>query len=335
MLGKGDDIMRNAVLALVMLAIPTASASAQGWAEKLFKDGLTYDFGTRPRGAQLIHRFPITNIYAVRLEITNIKSGCGCATATAEKRILEPRETSFIEVRMDGRRFSGAKTVAIRVTVGPQFVSTAELRVTANARADVVFNPGEVNFGTVTRGQAPTQTVDVEYAGSLAFEVSEVIAKDLPYSVAIKELYRRPGQVGYRLTVALKADAPLGPQKHEVFLKTNDPATPMVPVLVEANVQSSISVTPSLLALGAVKTDTPLIRRVVVRGNQPFRILGIDGVGNGVELGAPLSDKPEAIQFVTLKCQFATPGGFQRELKIRTTLQEAPVAVAIEGSAVR
>lgn len=327
--------MRYALWALVTLAITTTSAPAQGWAEKMFKGGLTHDFGTVPRGAQLIHRFPISNIYAVRMEITNVKSGCGCATATAEKRVLEPRETSYIEVRMDGRRFAGAKTVGIRVTVGPEYISSAELRVTANARADIVFNPGEVNFGTVTRGQMPTQSVDVEYAGALAFQVNEVVAKDAPYTVSIKEAYRQPGRVGYRLSVTMKAETPVGIQKHELFLKTNDPASPLVPVLVEANVQSSVTVTPSLLALGAVKTDMPLIRRVVVRGNAPFLINGVDGLGTGIELGAPLATKAEAIQFVTFKCQFGAAGSFQRELKIRTSLQEDPVTVVLEGTAAK
>lgn len=327
--------MRYAFWALVTLAITTTSAPAQGWAEKMFKGGLSHEFGTVPRGAQLIHRFPITNIYAVRMEITNVKSGCGCVTATAEKRVLEPRETSYIEVRMDGRRFAGAKTVGIRVTVGPEYISSAELKVVANARADIVFNPGEVNFGTVTRGQTPTQSVDVEYAGALAFQVSEVVAKDVPYSVTFKENYRQPGRVGYKLLVTLKPDTPVGAQKHEVFLKTNDPASPLVPVLVEANVQSSVTVTPSLLALGAVKTDTPLIRRVVVRGNRPFRITGVDGLGTGIDLGAPLSEKDEAIQFVTFKCQFGAAGSFQRELKVRTTIQEDPVTVVIEGTAAK
>src|SRR5436305_13958242 len=100
--------MRNAVLTLTVLTLTAAPASAQGWAEKMFKDGLTHDFGSVPRGAQLFHRFTITNIYAVRMEITNISSGCGCVTATAAKRVLEPRESTTIDVSMDARRFTGA-----------------------------------------------------------------------------------------------------------------------------------------------------------------------------------------------------------------------------------
>ncbi len=333
--------MRNRFLALVALAVLTASAPAQGWADKMFPDGLTHDFGTVARGTQLLHKFKVTNIYNVRMEITSIKSACGCVTASAAKRVLAVNESTWIEVRMDARRFTGAKTVGIEVTVGPEYISKSQLRVSANSRGDVVFNPGQVSFGTVTRGQALTQTIDVEYAGNLDWQVSEVVAKDVPYNVTIAELYRQkgklrsPGKVGYRMSVTLKEDAPAGPLTHHVYLKTNDPASPLVPVLVEANVQSALTVTPKTLSLGNVKTETALTRRVVVRGNRPFHITAVEGMGSGIELGAPLGTTDADAQFVTFKCQFTAAEAFKRELKIKTSLQNEPVIVTIEGTAAK
>lgn len=326
-------MMRNAVVALIAGAVVTASAPAQHWAEKMVQGSVSHDFGTVARGALLSHKFTFKNIYAVRMEITSVKSGCGCVTATPEKRILEPRESTVIEVRMDARRFSGPKTVGVRITVGPEFISSAELKVTANSRTDIVFNPGQVSFGTVTRGQTPTQAIDVEYAGRLAWQVSEVVAREVPYTVTFKEMYRREGQVGYRLFVTLRPDAPMGTHRHDLYLKTNDPASPLVPVLVEANVQSPVTVTPETLSLGPVKTDTALIRRVVVRGSRPFRILGVDGLANGIDLGAALSEREEMVQFVTFRCQPAGVGPFRHEVKIRTSLQPTPVVVTIDGVA--
>src|ERR1700722_7301313 len=118
-------MMRKAVLTLTILALASSPALAQGWAEKMFKDGLTHDFGTVPRGAQLFHRFTITNIYAVRMEITSVTAGWRCGTPTALKKVLEPRESTTIDINMDAKRFTGAKTVAVRVTVGPEYVSSA------------------------------------------------------------------------------------------------------------------------------------------------------------------------------------------------------------------
>ena len=322
--------MSKAILAVAALALTAAPAVAQGWAEKMFKDGTSHDFGSVPRGAQLFHRFTITNIYAVRMEITGVKSGCGCVTANPAKRVLEPRENTTIDVNMDARRFTGPKTVGIRVTVGPEYTSSAELKVTANSRADIVFNPGEVSLGTVTRGQTPEQEIQVEYAGVLNWQVSEVIAKDAPLDVSIKEVYRRPGQVGYKLNVRLRPNAPLGTLKQELFLKTNDPGSPLVPVLVEATVQSAVTVSPSGLSLGLVKKGDLLVRRVVVRSAKPFRVLDVEGATDGISVEKSGTAAP--VQTVTFKCQFNNPGAFKRELKIKTDLQDVPVPVVIEGT---
>lgn len=328
--------MKQGFVALVAaLAVSTASAQSP-WAEKMFKDGLSHDFGSVPRGAQLSHRFVITNIYAVRMEITSLKSGCGCVTATRSKTVLEPRESTTIDVTMDARRFTGPKTVGITITVGPDFISSAQLRVSANSRADIVFNPGQVSFGTVTRGQAASQVIDVEYAGVLDWQVIEASVNELPVTVSLSELYRRqgqPGQVGYRVRVTMKPDAPVGTLKGDLFLRTNDPASPLLPVLVEGTVQSNLTVSPATISLGAVKIGETLRRRVVVRGNKPFTVLGVDGLVAGMELDPPASTTPAPVQVVSFKCVFNKPGEFKHDVKIKTDLQDAPVIVTIDGSA--
>ena len=60
----------------------------------------------------------------------------------------------------------------------------------------------------------------------------------MPVDVTYEELYRRPGQVGYRIRATLKPDAAPGHLKQELTLKTNDPTSPTVPVLVEAAIFS-------------------------------------------------------------------------------------------------
>jgi hypothetical protein len=299
----------------------------------MFKDGLNHDFGSVPRGAQLSHRFVISNIYAVRMEITSVKSGCGCVTATAAKRVLEPRESTTIDVNMDARRFTGSKAVGITITVGPDYISSAQLRVSANSRADIVFNPGQVSFGTVTRGQAVSQVIDVEYAGVLEWQITEASAKDLPVDVTLGELYRRPGQVGYRVKVTLKADAPVGSIKGDLFLRTNDPTSPLLPLLVEATVQSSVTVAPAAVSLGTVKIGETVMRRVVVRGNKPFRVIEVAGLGAGITVDPAPATTPAPVQVLTFKCQLTKAGDFKHEVKIKTDLQDAPLTVTIDGSA--
>ncbi|MSR31684.1 MAG: DUF1573 domain-containing protein [Gemmataceae bacterium] len=324
---------RHLLFALLFCLTYASQGLAQPWAEKLFKEGVVHDFGTVPRGAQLFHRFTLTNIYAVKLEITNLRSGCGCVSASCPVKVLEPRETTTIDVSMDARRFTGQKSVIVYVTVGPEFVSTAELRVSGNCRSDVVFNPGQVSFGTVAKGQKTDRSVEVEYAGAQDWKITELVSKDLPVDAILKETYRRPGQVGYEVQVTLKPGAASGSFKDFLYLKTNDSTTPLLAVLVEGVIQSSLTVSPQLLSLGSIKQDEPLTRRVVVRGNKPFLVLGVDGLGDGIELGSPPSTTPAEVQTVTFKCTRKLAGDFRKELKIKTDLQETPLTVTIEGTA--
>ena len=121
--------------------------------------------------------------------------------------------------------------------------------------------------------------------------------------------------------------------KDTIFLKTNDPTLPLVSLLVEGNVESTISITPQKLALGGVTQGDLLTRRVVIRAQKPFQILAVDGTGQGVELAGELSAQPASVQTVALKIQIPGPGEFRREIRIRTSLQEAPLVLAIDGMA--
>src|SRR5262245_28949929 len=172
--------MRNVVLVLFVLILGTTTASGQErwhW-EQFFKNGLTHDFGTVPRGTQLYHRFKIKNIYAVALEV-NARVGCHCVTVTPPSQVLQPRQDGYLDITMDTSRVSGYKSVNIYITVGPEYVSSTTLQVSANSRTDVVVNPGQINFGVVPHGQATTpQTIDVEYAGVRDWRVSEVVQHD-------------------------------------------------------------------------------------------------------------------------------------------------------------
>lgn len=336
--------MRTMVLAVVVgLGAATASpAQSDNWANKLFtfkggSQALHHDFGNVPFGTMLHFSFPMYNPWAIPIEITDVRVSCGCVTPSVTKRILQPRETAYLEVNMDTLRFKKpeARTVSIHVSVGPTYLSTATVQVSANARGDVVIQPpGQISFGVVAAGQSPARTVDVEYAGVLDWRINEVIKNDAPVEVVPEEMYRQQGRVGYRLKVTLKSDAPAGPLTKELLLKTNDPASPLVSVLVEANIQAPLMVTPSTLNLGTVRVGDMVTKKVIVRGSQAFRITGLDNVGDSFKV-EDLPAQPQAQQILTVKYQAKSPGDFHEQLKIKTDLpQDAAVTLKVEGTVV-
>lgn len=110
---------------------PADNSAAAPWANKLFKE-TSKDFGSCSGDEPLIHRFEITNIYSVPLQVMHVRASAGCVTWELPQKDLKPRESGYLEVRLDPRRFLGAKTVTLDVTVGPKYVSTATITLRAN-----------------------------------------------------------------------------------------------------------------------------------------------------------------------------------------------------------
>src|SRR5262245_3041462 len=92
--------MRTILVVLTVLTAAPAPAYAQSgaWADKMFKGVTAHDFGSVPRGAQLHHRFAMSNIWAVPVEITNVRTSCGCVTVTPSSKTFQPRESGYIDV---------------------------------------------------------------------------------------------------------------------------------------------------------------------------------------------------------------------------------------------
>jgi hypothetical protein len=276
----------------------------------------------------------MTNVYAVPLEIIGTRVSCGCVTVKPSKTVLQPKETATLSITMDARRFTGAKTVSIYISVGPQYTSTATLQVTANSRTDVVFNPGQVNFGVAASGDTPTQAIDVEYAGGIDWKITGIAEHSLPLTTKIEELYRQAGpvvQVGYRLHISLKADAPVGTHRWELLLQTNDPGSPSLPVLVEATIQAPLSVAPNPVTLGTLKAGEEVSRRVLVRGSRAFRILSMTMEGDDITVDYPGS--AALVQVITVKWKPTAAGDLKRDIKIKTDLDNTGTTMTVEGKA--
>jgi uncharacterized protein (TIGR03067 family) len=86
------------------------------------------------------------------------------------------------------------------------------------------LKPGEIDFGLIHQGQSPSKFMDVEYAGSFAWAFSEIIkSSSAPFDLKVEEL-KSSAFRGYRIRALIRPDAPAGPFKQEVLLKTKGPA---------------------------------------------------------------------------------------------------------------
>jgi hypothetical protein len=348
-----ERMMRTTFLALSVASIAALLVGARpamaedSWANKIFggQPGtpVMQDFGVVAGGAQLQAVLKMTNIYKVPLTITHVEVSCGCVKTEPDTKdgkpamVLPPNGTGNFIINMDGTRFAGHKEVKVSVTFGPQFVSTATILVQANARQDVVLNPGKIDFGVVGRGQQiQPQTIDVECAGIRDWKVIgfQPRSATAPFALRMDPLPLRMANnapiVGYRLTANLRPDAPAGKFSETVELRTNNPIQPVVTFLVVGSVESPVVAEPSNLQVAGLHVGSPQMRQIVVRANQPFKITNVQGNGTDIRLVPDNASRP--VHIVQVQVTPQQPGVLSREFVLQTDMGGESVVVHVQGT---
>ena len=111
-----------------------------------------------------------------------------------------------------------------------------------------------------------------------------------------------------------------------LILVTNDPRATQIPMDVEGRVVAEVTVSPQLLALGAVPAGETVTKNVVIRANREFKITGVF-CSDGCLTCEP---KTTAARVHILPVTFQAGdvvGKVERELRITTDMGEGAVPV--------
>jgi hypothetical protein len=308
-------------LVLIAGLVVAGSAGAATWADGLF-DELSKDFGSVPRGPAQKHNFRLVNKTKQAVNISNVKVSCGCLTAYASpKTYLQPGEETTIITSMDTTRFTGAKSVTVTVTFDRPNFEEVRLWVQANSRNDFMVTPDTFGLGQVKRGTTPTATVRVTFYGNSSARIESAKGESNYVQPVIKEVHRLDtGEVAYDVTAKLRADTPVGKWYTDVWVKTNILTMPQVRVPLTVEVESPLTISPPVLALGSLKKENEEVRRIIVRGAQPFTIKEIKGTDGVVEV-KPASKEAREVHVLSVKTRPGKAGAIDRTLRVITDLK--------------
>lgn len=255
------------------------------WARKMFET-TTHDFGTVARGAKAEFEFTFENIYEEDIHIAGVRSSCNCTTPTVVKDTLKTWEKGAIKAVFNTRSFSGHKNATITVVIDKPYPAEVQLTVSGFIRTDVVFQPGSVEFGDVDAGQKVKQSVQVKYAGRSSWRVTK-IQKPSFVEVSVEAPKVSPGNVVYDMVVSLRDDAPEDYFKDQIILETNDAQMTRIPVTISGRVRPSLTVSPASITMGVLRPGEKVTKQIVVRANEPFRILKVECGESAFSFKAP------------------------------------------------
>ena len=200
----------------------------------------------RPRasGPKVKHDFILANRLAEPITILSLRPSCGCTSGKASTSMVNPGASAVIEAQMDTRNFLGLKSTILFVTLMTSSGKEAEVRlgVTSTILADIVLNPGSIDFGSVMKGQTPSQTLTIDRIAPPGWKFERMVSSSRALTAELAETRRdKAGAVCYTLRVGIKPDAPAGPVRDEIRILSNDRETPSIPIIVTAMIRGDLS----------------------------------------------------------------------------------------------
>ncbi|MFM7130606.1 MAG: DUF1573 domain-containing protein [bacterium] len=312
----------------MLLIVLSSVCQAQDWVGAVFPDRV-HDFGTVAKGSKLRHSFKVTNTTNSVIHIASYATKCGCTEVKIGADTIPPGTQTTIEATLDTTRFQGVKASGLTLNIDQPTATTIDLNMNCFIRGDVLLTPGLLEFGQVKRTASPSQTLTMQYlGGNPDFRVIGSQHESRRLIVKINEQSRAGGQVTYSINANLTSESKLGFYKDQITLKTNDPASPEIPIFVTAQVQGMLSATPSVMNLGTVAKGATLEKTVILKSDQAFKISSTKASKGNVTANLEKTDQTAPLQ--TLKISYKAPdkpGPDHSVLEISSDIKDEPPAV--------
>lgn len=302
------------------LIVPSLAqnASAQSWADKMFKEK-THDFRIVGRGTKSEYHFDFTNLYEEDVHVSAVRTSCGCTTPTLTKETVKTHDTGSVVATFNTNTFIGQKSATVTVVFDRPKYAEVQLKVKGFIRTDITFDPPEVNFGEIPAGQKREQEVVITHSGNSSWEIKDVRSHCSNLQVRLNPAQRTPGMVRYRMLVRMDGTMPDGDIRERLTLISNDRSFPTTEMAIAGRIRPTVSISPAAVSLGTTTDNGSAERRLVMRGEEPFEIMDVQCADDRFEFEVPVGEKK--VHFVKLRFTGdGTTEPVSQEIRIVTNL---------------
>lgn len=323
------------ILASVLAAIGAEPASPSATAAQetpvavpgphIAFDKAAYDFGKVESGELVKHTFFFTNTGNQTLEVREVRPSCGCTTAGAWDKQVEPGKFGSIPVQFNSAGYSGGVHKSVTVVCNDSINSNLFLQITGTAWKPIDLTPAFISFSFGPDFQISDSRV-VRIVNNLdqPITVSEPNSSNPLFKPELKTV-KEGKEYELRVTVLPPLNAPS--VSAPITLKTSNAKTPVLSVTAFATVQPVVTAVPAQLTLpaGPLTNGTPF--NITLQNNSTNSLIlseptsNIDGVQTSLKEVQPGKRFELTAVFPT---DFQAQPGHPIELKVRSNSPKLP-----------
>ena len=145
----------------ISLLLLLGSSSLALAAPQLVPEQLNYNFGEVVQGDQVDYTFRFRNAGDEILQISNVRSSCGCTAALLSSRRIAPGEMGELKATFDSSQFRGAITKTISFDTNDPQQPQLSFGLHGQVKPELFLTPERVSWGTVAADHPLEQVVKI------------------------------------------------------------------------------------------------------------------------------------------------------------------------------
>jgi len=215
----------------------------------------SFDFGNvNEKGGKVYHTFKFVNSGYGPVKINDVITSCGCTQTNWITKVVEPKDTGYVQVVFDPDGRQGkldkvitvlsdgspkSQSLTIKGTVYPSKFNFANTYKYQYGNLAVITNM--LNFPAVKNTSFDSTEIGFYNMSNKQIYVYRI---DAPNHILITKPYdNMPPNTGMQLKVKYYPNRPVeyGPVKHEIKIHTNDDSIPIKTFYVSANIVEDFS----------------------------------------------------------------------------------------------
>lgn len=268
----------SAAWAQAPVAVSPPTAESKG-GPKILCDAPVFDFGAVMEQDSVSHKFVIKNVGGQDLKIEQVRTTCGCTTATLSTQQVPPGGQVELSATLSlvGRR--GRQLKSIFVTCNDPASPQYRLDITGEARREVDVAPQMIVFDGMEGDPIPEQKalVTVNIQTNVLITGVDTNAQSR-YGISVETL--EPGKK-YSVTVRLNTNSiAVGTVQEQITVRTDYPKYSQFAIPIFMRIQREVTLVPAqLLLVSSAKeeTETPF-RDIYVNSlrQKPIEVVGVE-----------------------------------------------------------
>jgi hypothetical protein len=270
----------------------------------------TWDFGKAESGEIVKYTFVFTNTHPSEvLEIRGVQPQCGCTTAGDYTKRVEPGKTGIIPIQFNTSSYFSAVVKFITVTTSDPDPARSTVMLQLKG---TVWRPIEVTpaYAILTvPPDSPTTTTTVKVINNLDEPAYPISIESQNPSFHAELQTNTPGKE-YSVTVSTVGQLTPGTVQGQVVLKFSSAKAPSATVLVFANVQQAIVVSPPQIVLPSGPLPNTVTNIITIQNNTTNSLLLSDPVVEGAGTVAQIRESTPGRVFVVT---IPFPAGFEAQ----------------------